>query len=177
MGLRPGQANEYYKQGGLDGYNFKNNPELRKKATERSIEVRKAKKKKADTMRENLEILMSLNVKDPKYKRTMENLGIEEDEQTNKMLVMVSLFRRAIKGDVSAIRQITDMMDQYGILGDRDQDAGISINIVPYRPKEPIIESDPNKCTSDAESPFSVDCGELYDYMENEENDPWKEVE
>lgn len=172
MGLHPGQANEYYKQGGLEKYSFKNNPELHKKAIQRSAEVRRRKKEKIDSIKDNLEILLSLDVKSEKHKKILSALGIKDDEQNNKMLLTVSLFRRAISGDVNAIRHITDLMAECGIdesMSEHSQ--GISINIVPYKPQEPVLKSEVKEdAWEDIEGP-SGDSGDSQRY-----SDEWDEV-
>lgn len=69
----------------------------------KSGEVRRQKK----TMKENAELLLSLAVKNPKLKKTMKELGIEEEEQTNQMAMIISMMNKTIsKGDVSAFNAL-----------------------------------------------------------------------
>lgn len=64
-------------------------------------------KKKRKTMKEQAELLLSLAVKNPKLKKAMENLGIEEDEQTNQMAMIIAMMNKAIsKGDVQAFTSL-----------------------------------------------------------------------
>lgn len=69
----------------------------------KSGEVRRQKK----TMREQAELLLSLAVKNPKLKKAMADIGIEDDEQTNQMAMIIAMMNKAIsKGDVSAFNSL-----------------------------------------------------------------------
>lgn len=77
--------------------------EIAKKGGKASVEARRKKK----TMKEQAEFLLSLAVKNPKLKKTMTELGIEEDEQTNQMAMIISMMNKTIaKGDVSAFNTL-----------------------------------------------------------------------
>lgn len=67
-----------------------------------SVESKRRKK----TMRENAELLLSLPLKEGKLKEQIKKLGLEDDEVTNQMAVMVSLFQKALSGDVNAFNSL-----------------------------------------------------------------------
>lgn len=138
MPLRKGQASESYKQGNLDAHNFKNDrkraSECGKKGIVKSHEARARNKK----LRENLQALLELDVKNPKYIEAMQAIGVDSGDMTNQTLLMVALMKKGFSGDVAAIRQISDMMETLGIAEDRP-DAGVVINVYP-RAKRPDPE-------------------------------------
>lgn len=63
-----------------------------------SVEARRRKK----TMRENAELLLSLPLKDGKLKEQIKALGLPDDDLTNQMAIMASMWKKALAGDVSA---------------------------------------------------------------------------
>lgn len=86
--LRPGQ--------------YKLTVEQAKKGGLASAESKKRKK----TMRENAELLLSLPLQEGELKEQIKKLGLEDDEVTNQMAVMVSLFQKALSGDVNAFNSL-----------------------------------------------------------------------
>ena len=72
-----------------------------------SGEARRAKK----TLRELATLFGSLKL-DGKQKRQMQELGIPETEHTRFMQAVVSLFQKALKGDVSAFNAIRDLIGE-----------------------------------------------------------------
>lgn len=68
-----------------------------------SAEARKQRK----TMKEQAELLLSLAVKNPKLKKAMTELGIDEDEQNNQMAMIIAVMNKAItKGDIQAFNSL-----------------------------------------------------------------------
>lgn len=64
-------------------------------------------RRKRKTMREQAELLLSLAVKNPKLKKAMTELGIDEDEQNNQMAMIISVMNKAIaKGDIQAFNSL-----------------------------------------------------------------------
>ena len=51
-------------------------------------------RKKRKTMKEQAELLLSLAVKNPKLKKAMSELGIDEDEQNNQMAMIISVMNK-----------------------------------------------------------------------------------
>ncbi len=81
--------------------------ELGKKGIQASIQA-KAKKKK---LREAMQILIDLPVTE-RNKQTLAQLGIEDEDMNNQMLIAVAMFQKAIKGDVRAAEYIRDITGQ-----------------------------------------------------------------
>lgn len=64
-------------------------------------------RRKRKTMREQAELLLSLAVKNPKLKKAMSELGIDEDEQNNQMAMIIAVMNKAItKGDIQAFNSL-----------------------------------------------------------------------
>ena len=77
--------------------------EIGRKGGIASGEARKEKKK----MKDQAELLLSLAVKNPKLKKVMQDLGLDEEEQTNQMAMIISVMNKAItKGDVQAFNTL-----------------------------------------------------------------------
>jgi hypothetical protein len=86
--------------------NERTKEEQKKIATMGGIASGEARRKKK-TMEEQAKLLLSLAVKNPKLKKVMNELGLEEDEQTNQMAMIISVMNKAItKGDVSAFNTL-----------------------------------------------------------------------
>ncbi len=79
--------------------------EIAQKGGKKSAEVRREKK----TFRQLAETLLSLEVTDAKTKKEMKNLGIEEDEFTQKTLCMLGLIAEARDGNVRAFEKLQEL--------------------------------------------------------------------
>ena len=80
--------------------------ELREIARKGGLASGEARRKRK-TMREQAELLLSLAVKNPKLKKAMSELGIDEDEQNNQMAMIISVMNKAItKGDIQAFNSL-----------------------------------------------------------------------
>lgn len=71
----------------------------------KSGEVRRKRK----AMKEQMEMLLSLPFKKSNDFDFMKNLGIEEDEIDNQMALIVSMYMKALKGDVQAFNTIREV--------------------------------------------------------------------
>ena len=80
------------------------------KGGKKSGEVRRQRK----AFKEQMELLLSLPVKNEEYRTYMENLGIDEDNMDNQMLIVMSIFTKAMKGDLEAFREIKELMNDMG---------------------------------------------------------------
>ena len=69
-----------------------------------SGEVRKQKK----LFREQLNILLDLPIKNEKIKNQLKELGIEENNMNNQMALLIAMYQKALKGDVSAFNTLRD---------------------------------------------------------------------
>lgn len=79
-----------------------------------------AKRKKADLKRA-MELLLSLDVNDPKIKKQLENLGMTGDNQS---LVAFSVFQQAVKGNQKAVEnmlKLTNAKDKHDIAEQKER--------------------------------------------------------
>lgn len=65
-------------------------------------------RRKKKSMKQAMNLLLSLPVSDENMAK-LEQLGIDEDNADNQMLVMVSMMQRAIKGNVTAAQFIANI--------------------------------------------------------------------
>lgn len=72
-----------------------------------SVKSRKRKKE----IKEQLEYILQLPVTDFFTKNDMSDLGIEEDDMNNQMLLVATLFKKATEGNMRAIDTIIDMVE------------------------------------------------------------------
>ena len=79
-------------------------PEEASKGGKRSGEVRREKK----LMREQLNMLLNLPIKSTKTKEQLKELGIEDSEMNNQMALLIAMYQKAVKGDVSAFNTLRD---------------------------------------------------------------------
>ena len=84
--------------------------EMTIKGGKRSGEVRRQRK----TQREQLELLMSLPLKNPKAKEQIKNLGIEDTEINNQMAMNVAMFNLILKGGKGAVQAYNRINDLIG---------------------------------------------------------------
>ena len=84
--------------------------EMTIKGGKRSGEVRRQRK----TQREQLELLMSLPLKNPKAKEQIKNLGIEDAEINNQMAMNVAMFNLILKGGKGSVQAYNSINDLIG---------------------------------------------------------------
>lgn len=63
-------------------------------------------------IKDNIELLLSLPIKNKKIKEQLAEVGIEESEMTNQMALVIAMYQKATKGDVSAFNTIRDTIGQ-----------------------------------------------------------------
>lgn len=83
----------------------------------RSGEVRRERK----AMREQMEMLLKLPPINAQAKQKIKELGIDEKEIDNQMLLMVAIFNKAMKGDIQAVNVVREL------IGERIQQAEVQI--------------------------------------------------
>lgn len=81
---------------------YKLSKEEAKKGGIASGEARRKKK----LIKEQLELLLSLPLKDANVKRKIEALGVDGDNIDNQMAMIIGIWQKAIKGDVNAFNSI-----------------------------------------------------------------------
>lgn len=79
-----------------------------KKGGINSGKARRAKK----TMKEQLNLLLSLSIKNEKTKDQLKSLGIEEDDMNNQMALIIAQYQKALKGDTQAFNTLRDTSGQ-----------------------------------------------------------------
>ena len=98
-------------------------PEQRREnARKAGIASAKAKKKRK-AMQEQMEMLLSLPVKNTKLKGQLKKIGIKSDDIGNQMTLIVSLYQTALKGgrnSVQAFNAIREMTEQKGKETDKE---------------------------------------------------------
>lgn len=83
-------------------------------------------------LKDQLDLLLSLDIKNQKSKEMLEKLGISPEDCDNQMLLNVALFNKALKGNVFAYQTIRDTLGE-GIIDtttDTTNTPEININIV-----------------------------------------------
>ena len=80
------------------------------KGGKRSGEVRRQRK----TQREQLQLLLSLPLKNPKAVEQIKNLGIEDNEINNQMAMNVAMFNLILKGGKGAVQAYNSINDLIG---------------------------------------------------------------
>lgn len=88
--------------------------QLRERARKGGIASAKVKKKRK-AMREQMEMLLSLPVKNNKLKEQLKKIGIKSNEIDNQMALIVSLYQTALKGgknSVQAFNTIIEMTEE-----------------------------------------------------------------
>lgn len=145
MGKRKGQAPVTYLDGTLDKYNLKNRtPEERKAFAKKAAETKRKNKQEKLALQKVMRTLLSMRVSSDKQKQVLKQIGFEDAELTNKTLLMTALFKKGLTGDVSAIKEITDMMDKLELFesGKDVRQQPVIINLVPTGEPTPITEQD-----------------------------------
>lgn len=82
--------------------------ELGRKGGIASGKARKQKK----LIKDNIELLLSLPIKSKKMKEQLAELGIEESEMNNQMAMVIAMYQKVLKGDVSAFNTLRDTLGQ-----------------------------------------------------------------
>lgn len=83
--------------------------ELGRKGAKASTEA-KIKKR---TLKNNMKLLLSLDVKDKSMWNYLSKLGIAPEDIDNSQLVTLALFEEAKNGNVNAIKEINTLMGEY----------------------------------------------------------------
>lgn len=71
-------------------------------------------KKKRKTMKEQAELLLSLANKNSKIEKVMNELGIDKEDQTNQMAMIISMLNVALKGNQSAVQAFNTLQATIG---------------------------------------------------------------
>jgi len=85
--------------------------EQRKIARKGGIASGKARRRKK-LIKEQLGLLLSLPLKDENAKKKLKQLGIDADNLDNQMAMIISIWNKALKGDVQAFNSIRDTVGE-----------------------------------------------------------------
>ena len=83
-------------------------PEARAAITSAGGRASGAAKRRRRAMREAVGLLLSMPAGDEQLKELLNQLGVDEAEQTNQMAMIVALFSKALKGDTAAATFLRD---------------------------------------------------------------------
>ncbi len=87
-------------------------PEQRRiNAQKAGIASAKARKERK-AIREQLEMLLELPLKDKNAKTKIKKLGINADNLNNQMAMVISIYQKALRGDVNAFKEIRDTIGE-----------------------------------------------------------------
>ena len=71
-----------------------------------------AAKKRRKAMKEQLEMLLSLSLKNEDVKKKIKDLGVNVEDIDNQLAINLSLMNKALKGDVQAYQVIRDTIGE-----------------------------------------------------------------
>lgn len=140
MGKKKGQAPRSYVEGNL--INLKDRtPEERREIALKGVEARRKKKEQNMALQNCMRQLLEMKTNSDKKKQVLRAFGFTDEELTNRSLLMVALFQKGLTGDVSAIKEITDMMDKLDMFENTGKiTSNVTINLVAtgetYQPNE-----------------------------------------
>lgn len=103
------------------------------KAGKKSGEVRRKRK----AMKEQMEMLLTLPVKDQEQYSFISNLGIDKKEIDNQMALIVAMYAKALKGDVQAFNAIREVTQDERTASQEDR-----VQIINDLPSEEDEEND-----------------------------------
>lgn len=117
-------------------------PEKRREVAKKSVEAQRKKREEKMQLQKCMSALLEMDVRTEKQKELLEAFGFKK-EHTNKVLLMVSLFQKGITGDVTAIKEITAMMEKLDMYKDGGKVSGnVIINVTPVGSTYQITEED-----------------------------------
>lgn len=143
MGRKKGQSPKAFEEGKLDKYNLKERSlEERKRISRMGVEARRKNKEEKLQLQKCMKTLLEMKTNSDKSKQVLRSFGFDNDEDlTNKTLLMVALFRKGLTGDVQATREIINMMDKLDLYNESGKVTNnVVINLMPtgevYQPNE-----------------------------------------
>jgi hypothetical protein len=71
-------------------------------------------RRKRKALKDTMNLLLEMPVKDKKQLTRAIKMGFAEADVDNSALVVMALFEKAISGDVPAIRELRDLVDEAG---------------------------------------------------------------
>lgn len=71
-------------------------------------------RRKRKAIKEQMELLLSLPLKNEKAKKQLSELGIEESEMTNQMAMIIKMYQTALSGGKSSVSAFNSIRDTIG---------------------------------------------------------------
>ena len=99
----------------------KRTPRERREISIKGANATNEQKRQRKAMREQMEMLLKLPPINAQAKQKIKELGIDEKEIDNQMLLMVAIFNKAMKGDIQAVNVVREL------IGERIQQAEVQI--------------------------------------------------
>ena len=99
----------------------KRTPRERREISIKGANATNEQKRQRKAMREQMEMLLKLPPINAQAKQKIKELGIDEKEIDNQMLLMVTIFNKAMKGDIQAVNVVREL------IGERIQQAEVQI--------------------------------------------------
>ena len=123
--------------------NLKNrSPEERKRISQMGVEQRKKNKEERMQLQKCMRAILEMKPNSKQKEELLKKFGFSDKDNNNKTLLMVALFQKALTGDVSAFKEINEMMEKletYESTG-RVLQNNVTINLVSngesYKPNE-----------------------------------------
>lgn len=72
-------------------------------------------RRKSKSMKDAMNKLLSLGIQNEANIELLKNMGFEDEDMNNQVVIAVALFNRAASGDVSAARLIADLTGSYAM--------------------------------------------------------------
>lgn len=102
-------------RGGDYGQQYRTKEE-RSRIAKKGVQARMKNQYEKLHLQRCMKALLTMDVPNDKYVEILKEFGYSEYEDLNNAtLLMVALFRKGLSGDVSAIREITEMMDKLDV--------------------------------------------------------------
>ena len=98
----------------IEYVNARKTREERRESASKAGKASGEAKRRRKAMQEQMELLLSLPVKNEEHKAFMEQLGIDTDNMDNQMMLLMSVFNKAMKGDLEAFREIKSVVSDMG---------------------------------------------------------------
>lgn len=107
-------------------------PEERSAIARKGVEARKKKKEEKMQLQRCMRALLMMKTKKPAQMKVLRDFGFDDEDLTNKTILMVALFQKGLTGDVSAIREIITMMDKLDMFENTGElTNNVVINLLP----------------------------------------------
>lgn len=88
--------------------------EEQKLIRQKAAESRKRKQEKRKLMKEQLDTLLSLNVKNKDLKKQMKEMGFEEEDMNNQLALLINVFNQALRDSKDSIPAAQFIRDTNG---------------------------------------------------------------